>query len=259
MALWPSLSDTDQKKKEAIKGKWIIELSELEGLRKAEWQSLKSYLGDEIDGGRDSYARRPSDINRRFVFAATTNNMTFLRDADKGNRRWWIVPVNGISEPVRDWMKRLADEVPQIWAEAYHYYKAGEDICNLTEQAAQYMERQQWEFSEDADDPMPGMIEEYLNTPLPVDWATWPESNKRAYFRDRDPLAAAGTMKRDRVNANEFLWEYEGMEAKDSGHGKAVRKFNTYMRSKSDWKETRNNSRRGIFIRVPSAALDEDL
>lgn len=252
-------SEPDAKRNEATRGAWIVEIGELNGLSRAEWQAFKGYISRDTDSGRAAYAIKRTDTPRQYVFAATTNDTAFLREADKGNRRWWIVPVNGISETVGDWMKRLADEVPQIWAEAYHYYKAGEAICSLSGPTAKYMAEKQWDYSEDADDPMPGMIEEYLNTLLPVDWATWPESNKRAYFRDRDPLAATGTMKRDRVNANEFLWEYEGMEAKDSGHGKAVRKFNTYMRSKSDWKETRNNSRRGIFIRVPSVALDEDL
>lgn len=252
-----TLSDTDQRKKEAVKGKWIIELSELEGLRKAEWQALKSYLGDEKDEGRDAYARRRSDINRRFVFAATTNDMTFLRDADKGNRRWWVVPVNGIKEPVKDWMKRLAEEVPQIWAEAYHYYKAGEDICNLTEQTAQYMERQQWEFSEAAEDPLRERIENYLNTLLPVDWPTRDEESRRNYFRFHDPLEAKGTTERATVSAAEFLWESEGMRFKETGYGRAVRKFNAYLRSNDDWEAARNGKRR-YFRRKPSAPPEDD-
>ena len=199
------------------------------------------------------------------MFAATTNDTAFLREADKGNRRWWIVPVNGISEPVGDWMKRLADEVPQIWAEAYHYYKAGEAICSLSGPTAEYMAEKQWDYSEDADDPMPGMLEEYLNTLLPVDWATWPDSNKRSYFRDRDPLAAVGTMKRDRVCADMYLCEVEGIVRSNPRIGAMRRKVNAIMRQNPNWVEKSTITfyppygRQRGFVHRPTAPDNDDI
>lgn len=259
------LSDNDVKRNEATEGAWIVELNELNGISRSEWQPLKAYISRRQDKGYKKYAYTRSDESRRYVLAATTNGTAFLREADKGNRRWWVVPVNGIKEPVRDWMKRLADEMPQIWAEAYHYYKAGEDICNLSETTAEYMAEKQWDYSEDADDPMPGMIEEYLNTLLPVDWATWPETNKRAYFRDRDPLAAVGTMRRDRVCADMYLSEFEGVVRANPRIGAMRRKVNAIMRKNPNWVEKSTITfyppygRQRGFVRRPTAPDNDDI
>lgn len=140
------------------------------------------------------------------------------------------MPVRGRGA-VRDWIGRLTDEVPQIWAEAYKLYLNGEDIRLLSDSTAEYMETMQREHSEDADDPMPGLIDTFLNTLLPVDWETRSEAARRAYFRDRDPLEAAGTMRRDKICAVVYLNEAEGLRPKDRGYKSIAMKFNAYMRS----------------------------
>lgn len=224
------LTMQEGKRKEAIRGKWIVELNELEGLYRSEWQGLKAYISDERDESRDAYAIRRTDIPRQQVFAATTNSTEFLREADKGNRRWWVVPVRGRGA-VCDWIGRLIDEVPQIWAEAYQLYLNGEDIRRLSDSTAEYMKTMQLKHSEEADDPMPGLIDAYLDTQLPVDWETRSEASRRAYFRDRDPLEAIGTMRRNKICAVVYLYEAEGLRPKDGGYKSRAMKFNAYMRS----------------------------
>jgi hypothetical protein len=73
-----------------LQGKWIVELDELEAARKADAQSLKSFLSRTVDTARLAYERDARDFPRRCVFAGTTNESTYLKD-ETGNRR--ILPV----------------------------------------------------------------------------------------------------------------------------------------------------------------------
>ena len=245
----------DKERKEATQGKWIIELSELVGLRRADWQSLKSYISRNHDGGRAAYAVRAENTPRRFVFGATTNDTNFLRDSDKGNRRWWVVECPGVG---RDWRDELTAIVPQLWAEAYQYYKNGEGL-EISYNTRTLMEAAQFEHSEDADDPLPGMIDEYLDTLLPADWDTRSAERRRAYYNNPDPLDADGIVRRTEFCAQAFLYECPGIGKKVS-----PQKINAIMRQKSDWQELKSLHRfngygpqRG-FIRKPVSAETDD-
>ena len=256
-------ADKDQKRNEDAQGAWIVEIGELNGLSRAEWQAFKGYISRNEDRGRAAWAYTRADNPRQYVFAATTNDTAFLREADKGNRRWWIVPVSGNGE-VKDWITRLSDEVPQIWAEAYQIYLNGEDICNVSKPTAEYMAKMQWDYSEDANDPMPGMIDAFLDTLLPTDWETRNESERRTYFRSRDMLDAVGSMRRDKICAVVYLYEKEGIQRKDKGYKAAAQKFNSIMRGKSDWSEcdridfTIYGRQRG-YVRKPTPTDEDDI
>lgn len=252
------LSAKDKDINESLRGRWIMEIAELAGLSRADWQSVKGFISRDSDKYRAAYARRATDNPRRCVFAATTNSIEFLRDADKGNRRWWVVPVKGTGA-VSGWVDRLRAEVPQIWAEAYTYYLNGEDICNLSDQTAKHMFEMQWQYSEDASDPMREEIIEYLDILLPVDWSTRGDNSRRQYIRDRDPLEAVGTVRRDTVRAREFLWEALGIQSGAAGHGAEARKFNRIMRSLPDWEETRTEKARAIFRRRSDPDPEDEL
>lgn len=97
---------------------WIVELAELDALRKSEVTRVKAFLTRRIDIFRPPYGRHLVEVPRRCVFVASTNDSTYLRDAT-GNRRFWPVAttkadVGGI-ERVRD----------QLWAEAVARFDAG--------------------------------------------------------------------------------------------------------------------------------------
>ncbi|MDE5706074.1 virulence-associated E family protein [Muribaculum sp.] len=256
-------ADKDKKRNEDTQGAWIVELGELNGLSRSEWQAFKGYISRNEDRGRAAYAVKRTDAPRQYVFAATTNDTAFLREADKGNRRWWIVPVNGTGD-VGEWITRLSDEVPQIWAEAYQIYLNGEDICNVSKPTDEYMAKMQWEYSEDAADPMSGMIDAFLDTLLPADWETRNESERRAYFRNRDMLDTAGTVRRDKICAVVYLCERTGLLPKDKGYKAAAVKFNAHMRGKSDWSEcdridfTFYGRQRG-YVRKPTQTDEDDI
>ncbi|MXV44701.1 hypothetical protein GS501_06545 [Saccharibacter sp. 17.LH.SD] len=114
----PNLSD---KKKigEYLLGKWLVEASELEVMRKKESTELKAFLSTQTDDFRAAYARRNVKIPRQCVFIGTTNQSEYLRD-ETGARRYFPVKTGVIDT------KALAQDREQLFAEALHLFKQGE-------------------------------------------------------------------------------------------------------------------------------------
>ncbi|WP_304480431.1 virulence-associated E family protein, partial [uncultured Duncaniella sp.] len=122
-----SFAHDDKTKIEDITGAWIVEISELNGMKRAhDAEAAKAFLSRVRDDVRPAYARKSESIPRSNVFAATTNETEFLQSCN-GNRRWWIIPIKGNGE-VTDWIDELKAEVPQLWAEARHYYTLNEPL-----------------------------------------------------------------------------------------------------------------------------------
>jgi predicted P-loop ATPase len=107
--------------KEAIQGKWIIELGEMAAVRKGDQKKIKQFVTSQCDEYRSAYGRRTNSYPRQCIFLASTNDDEPLKD-DTGNRRWWIVEVKE-----RWFEKDKPLEVNQIWAEALHQYKTMEE------------------------------------------------------------------------------------------------------------------------------------
>ena len=101
-----------------LRGKWIVELAELDSLNKAESTKAKAFFSSPTDTYRASYGRRAADVARQCVFAGTTNEEAYLRDST-GNRRYWPVLATTI---LPDDLRRDRD---QLWAEALVQYQEG--------------------------------------------------------------------------------------------------------------------------------------
>ena len=108
----PILGEHQQKVQEAVQGKWIYEIAELENLSKSESGSIKAFLSRTHDRGRPAYAHAREDIGRTCIFIGTCNRDDYLKDAT-GNRRFW--PVRCADKVDLDALTRDRD---QLWAEA---------------------------------------------------------------------------------------------------------------------------------------------
>lgn len=106
---------------EALSGRWIAEAGELQGLRNASAEKLKSFLSRTVDQGRAAYARTTQAVPRRCIFVGTTNSWAFLTDGT-GNRRFWPVEVGTFDLPA------LALDRDQLIGEAASREAAGESI-----------------------------------------------------------------------------------------------------------------------------------
>lgn len=102
-----------------LQGAVIVEIAELAAIRRSDVESVKAFLTSRRDKFRAPYARTLEEHPRRCVFAATTNEETFLHDLS-GARRFW--PIQCAKTIARDLTSEWA---PQLWAEAVHHYRAG--------------------------------------------------------------------------------------------------------------------------------------
>ena len=101
-----------------IQGRWLVEISELSGMRASEVERVKSGITRTVDVYREPWARVASDHPRQCVYAGTTNAHQYLLD-DTGNRRFWPVAVGTID---RDWIKAHR---AQLFAEALVLFDQG--------------------------------------------------------------------------------------------------------------------------------------
>lgn len=112
--------NSTQKMVESIRGKWLLEISELKGLSRSEVEDVKQFLSGTADTVRLAYRHNEEDFKRRCVFMGTTNQEEYLKDTT-GNRRFCPVrsPLD-MDHPLD--FAGLRAAVPQIWAEAQVLY-----------------------------------------------------------------------------------------------------------------------------------------
>jgi putative DNA primase/helicase len=127
-----------------MQGKLIIEFAELAAWRNAETNDLKAFISRQVDMYRPPYGRTVQDIPRQCVFAGTTNPTGgYFRDVT-GNRRYWPVYCTKINHELLDGWK------DQLWAEAIHLYKNGEQIWLSDSEYAMAQVAQNSRMQEDA-------------------------------------------------------------------------------------------------------------
>jgi predicted P-loop ATPase len=106
-----------------IHSTWLYELAELESVTsRKESGRLKNLITTSADLVRVPYGRTSERMARQSVFCATVNEDTFLRD-DTGNRRFWVVPVEGTRPIDKTGLLAARDA---IWKAAVAAYRVNE-------------------------------------------------------------------------------------------------------------------------------------
>lgn len=233
-----SLNDTrDKTAAEKLQGFWIMEIGELAGLRKAEVETLRSFLSRQNDIYRASFGKRATPHLRQCVFFGTTNEESgYLRDTT-GNRRFWPVktPGNGYKY---SW-QLTQREIDQIWAEAFYYVQQGEKIYLDSELDALAQEEQREAMQTDERE---GLVREYLDRLLPEEWDDMDLNERRGFLRG-DAFTGGnhvGKVKRRTVCALEIWCECFGRESGAIRRGDSNDIFS--MLARIGWKKAETNS-----------------
>lgn len=249
---------------EQLRRAWIIELGELSSIKRSDVEQVKAYLSKQVDVYRAAYGRRVTENPRQCIFCGTTNESLFLK-GDNGNRRFWVIPVNAELRKYHNWHEALTRDRDQLWAEAVHYYRQGEKLY-LPEGLESEARRRQEEYNDDSDDPTLSLLQQFLDTKLPVDWDTKDLLTRRAWLRNPDPLQADAVVVREKVCVAEFLCEQMGLNIGDKDYRYKARKITKLMETLQDWERissTRHaaklyGTQKG-FRRKPKPEIDADL
>jgi len=161
---WFTDSMGDIKNKDAIenmRGKWIIEAAELATVSVAEEEHKKAFFSRRTDRMREAYGRKSKDYPRQCIFIGSCNpdGSGYLKDIT-GNRRYWPVRCEIKEIPI----KKLEENIDQMWAEAVQMYLSGEPLwlsgeANIIAESEQQLRR--------PDNEMGGMIRAWADKPIP--------------------------------------------------------------------------------------------
>ncbi len=100
-----------------LRGKIVVELSELRGLHGRNTESARAFLSRRCEAWVAKYQESPTTFLRRCIFIGTTNDSEFLDDAH-GERRWLPVRVTKAD------VEAIERDRDQLWAEGVARFRA---------------------------------------------------------------------------------------------------------------------------------------
>ena len=212
---------------EQARNGWVIELPELGSIKRSDVEQVKAYISRQIDSYRPAYGSVNEAHPRQCIFCGTTNETYFLK-GETGNRRFWVIKVDPDLRKNGNPRQAIETDRDQLWAEAVRRYREGEKLY-LNEELEAEARRRQTEFNDNADDPLKGAIQAFLDMKLPPDWNTWDLNRRRAYIKNPDPLDEIGTETRTKVCAAEFLCEVMGRSIGDKDYKYEARRVNKVL------------------------------
>ncbi len=215
---------------QAIRGKWIIELGELDSFNKAESTKAKQFFSASTDTYRESYGRRTNDVARQCVFVGTTNQEEYLKDAT-GNRRYWPVACTRVE---LDLLARIRD---QLWAEAMFCFKSGDIWWVNRDEASMFTEAQDERFVVDEwEGPILTWLEnsqigattsggELLGTALNIDPSHWGKPEQMRVGAIMHRFGWKRTRLSTPSKSGQRHWVYKKPDGWGAGHAPAREAF----------------------------------
>jgi hypothetical protein len=110
---------------EVALGKWLLELSELSGLRsKKDSDHIKAQLSVTHDRARPAYGRATVEMGRQWTPVSTTNSSRYLVFDEDGEHRRFYPTIAGVVHEIE--IDKLTQDREQLFAEAMVLYRNGE-------------------------------------------------------------------------------------------------------------------------------------
>ena len=226
--------------KEAINGKWIVEIAELAGFDFTSQNRIKSFISATHDSFRRAYDRWVTTTARMCVFFGTTNQNAFLKD-ETGNRRFWPISCHTKSTN-KSIVNELTDyEIGQIWAEAKVLYEReykDKDINAIPEEIIPYVLSQRERYSTER--PYQNDIENFIALKLPEKYykldiegrrqiLKYLKSGEESDYKQVEALTGENRVTwktKDFICTNEIWQEYLGNNSSISNYVSEIRKMN---------------------------------
>lgn len=166
---------------EQLRGVWIMEIPELNGVQSRGTNSRKAFVTKGSDRYRSAYLKYAKTYKRQCVFIASSNDVIFLDDPSEDGRRWWGLMCNKLRIRIDVFSDAFMDLVNQYWAEATHYYLKG--VLPVLSEVADRQARDLRTVHK-AEDAEMGALIEYLLMPVPEDWYRWSLFDRQNYYEN---------------------------------------------------------------------------
>jgi predicted P-loop ATPase len=166
-----------QRAKEGVRGKWILEIAEMQTLERTEINAAKGFITQRSDYYRPAFGEETKDFLRQCVFFGTSNDFECLRDPT-GGRRFWPIVIDP-ARASKDVNIDLPAERDQIWAEAVVRWAQGEPLYLTPELEAVAAAHQELHRESH---PWEEPIRAYLDTLVPENWLDWDIETRRVFL-----------------------------------------------------------------------------
>ena len=140
-------------------GMFIVNDDEMAATSKSSFEEIKRFLTDNNFKYRPPYAKHPKQFVKKFIFARTTNNRTYLKDKT-GTRRFLPLMTHKSLQELNPVTDLTPDYVQQIWGEAVWLYKQAKDPFLLSPKQNELLEnhRKQFEYVDSAEDELADVL-----------------------------------------------------------------------------------------------------
>ncbi len=140
-------------------GMFIVNDDEMAATSKSSFEEIKRFLTDNNFKYRPPYAKHPKQFVKKFIFARTTNNRTYLKDKT-GTRRFLPLMTHKSLQELNPVTDLTPDYVQQIWGETVWLYKQAKDPFLLSPKQTELLEnhRKQFEYVDSAEDELADVL-----------------------------------------------------------------------------------------------------
>lgn len=188
---------------EQLRGVWIMEIPELDGVQKRSSNSRKAFVTKKDDRYRAAYLKYTKTYKRQCVFIASSNDVVFLDDPNEGGRRWWGLMCRREHITIDVGSEEFLDLVDKYWAEAVYHFQQG--VLPMLSPKAEEEATQMRQVHKSEDTEL-GALMDYLNMPVPLDWREQTVEEHVMYWR-MDRIRWVGTP-RDYICVGEVAREF---------------------------------------------------
>ena len=106
---------------------WMHEMAELSAMEKKHANVIKNFLSDSTDTFRRAYDKYEVKVDRSSINLGSANDEDVAIFKDRsGSRRYWYIKCHGEIDHMAFDPDELIRERDQLWAEAVHAFKCGE-------------------------------------------------------------------------------------------------------------------------------------